>query len=651
MRRRAGALLAGLVGLGILSPAVPAGAATTLELTRQTPWVLIGGIVELDLEIVDPPPDTRLSVVVHDAITARSDFDRTLEGDGLEELGTVDEISVPLWLLPEIGSDRFRLSLQLENPLLPEPAQIPIRQPGVYPMEVGFGPDADAPSFVTHLVVVGGDGTGPEIGERLGVSWIWPLEATPALGPDGGLSEESLEELGVGGRVGRQAVALADADVPVTVAPGPFTTEQWLEQAVPTETALRRALGAPNQVVPGGYVPVDLPSLLAAGLDDAAGAELVEGTATLEDALDARVDTRTALALPIDRTSFARLTDANVDRVVVDPADLETASFERTPARPFVLSDGGRSVRAAAVDHGLEDLVAGNGAPALRAQQLLAALALIASETPNRTRGVVVVNPADWDPEPTFLAAALAGLRGHPMLRPMTLDRFFEAIPLETDDAAERALAPRVANATPVDIDEYRRAEARQASFRAFAGADSPRTLPGERALLVALSSIWGPDSSAARRELDLVEASIDRFLAEIRIPVGSSITLTARTGSIPLTFVNETGEQVTVRVSLDSDKLDFPEGAVRDVVLAPRATTESFEVETRTSGRFPLVMTVSSPDGEIVVSTAQVDVRSTAVSGVGLFLAAGAGIVLAGWWVNDIRKRRKARQAPITRP
>jgi len=653
VKRGAGALAtvlllaAFLVGCFAVVAPRPAAAAPSLGLTAQTPWTLVGGSVELDLEIADPPSGAAIQVVVYEAIGSRSAFDQTLVGEYLDEIGVLDEVDVPLGLLPLLAGDRRRLTLDLVDPIAPVADRLPIREPGVYPMEVSLvGDDAEPVTFVTYLVVVGGDGTAPAIGERLGMAWIWPLVATPILAPDGSLAPEAIDELRPDGRVGRQAVALAQSDVPVTVAPGPFTTQQWLDGGLSTAAALRRVVSPPNQVLASGYVPVDLPSLLAADLGAVATTALVQGTTTLEASLGARIDPRTVVADPIDAASFAQLTDANVDRLVVDPRDLEATDSSLTPARPFRLNEGERSAQAAALDTGLAELVTGTQAPALRAQQLLTALSLIASEAPNRARGVVVANPLDWDPEPEFLQAVLDGLRGHPMLEPMTLAQFFDSVPMETDDGAERELAPRPPEPPPVSSDEHREASEQHEAFRSLTGPESPSLVPGDRALLVALAATWGPDSADARRQLALVTETINQFLAKIRIPVGSSITLTARTGSIPLTFVNDTGENVTVRVNLDSDKLDFPEGSVRDLVLEPRATTERFEIRSRTPGRFPMVLTVSSPDGGLVVSSTRIDVRSTAVSGVGIFLTAGAGVVLAGWWMNDIRKRRGGRRA-----
>ena len=74
------------------------------------------------------------------------------------------------------------------------------------------------------------------------------------------------------------------------------------------------------------------------------------------------------------------------------------------------------------------------------------------------------------------------------------------------------------------------------------------------------------------------------------------------------------------------SDKLLFPDGTDRDVTLERgKNQTVRVAVETRSSGTFPLLMTVTSAGGLPI--TSEVTVRSSFVSGVGVFLAVGGPV------------------------
>ena len=133
---------------------------------------------------------------------------------------------------------------------------------------------------------------------------------------------------------------------------------------------------------------------------------------------------------------------------------------------------------------------------------------------------------------------------------------------------------------------------------------------------------------------------------------VDSTITLTAEKGAIPVTFLNETGQALRVRVRLESDKLVFPDGNQRVLDLPPRSTTVRFTVETRSSGTFPLTLKVTSPDGALPIQQTEVKVRTTFfVNNVGVFLTVGAVLFLAGWWAHDIRRRRRRRAATPAHP
>jgi hypothetical protein len=135
-----------------------------------------------------------------------------------------------------------------------------------------------------------------------------------------------------------------------------------------------------------------------------------------------------------------------------------------------------------------------------------------------------------------------------------------------------------------------------------------------------------------------------------IQAPQGRTVTLTSRSAEIPVSLLNSTGRAVKVRVRLESQKLRFPEGAERVITLPPRNTTTRFSVEARASGTFPLRVFVTSENGALPLQEARYTVRSTVVSGVGVFLTIGAGLFLAIWWVTHWRKsRRRPVPTPLT--
>ena len=136
----------------------------------------------------------------------------------------------------------------------------------------------------------------------------------------------------------------------------------------------------------------------------------------------------------------------------------------------------------------------------------------------------------------------------------------------------------------------------------------------------------------------------IKTIISKVRGPKGQRVTLTSRRASIPISLLNGTGRPLQVRVRLESDQLRFLDGNERFITLASENTTERFRVESRSTGAFPLEITVTSPDGALTVNAGELTIRSTVVSGVGAVLTAGAGIFLLLWWGNDLRRSRRRR-------
>jgi hypothetical protein len=666
VRRRRSRLIAAIVvtaGSVVVSstPADARGAAggpasgVRFTLQAQPAWAPLGGESPLRLRVSGAPAGSEIAVVAHPAVISRSAYDRVQSG---RDLGSVlgQVIRYPLDALPAgpNGDRVFPLGLQAATAPR-DPNRLPIRRAGVYPLEVELrdANETRLTGFTTTLVAVDPSGLGAT--KKLQVAWVWPLVADPAIKPDGSPDARVVAEMQPEGRLGHQVALLARTNgTPVTIAPNPETLDAWsafaaLRTPLQTSLANLRASTVSNQVLSAPFVPLDTPSLIAGGFSAELDTELVQGNQTLDAVLATRLDARTARPGPLDDAALAKLRDSGIDRVIVEPASLTPTAPKLTQAQPFTLQAGDRTAVAVADDENLARLLTGTDPPALRAQRVLAGLAIVAEEQPAVQRGVVIVNPDRAALPDAVLTPVLDGLENHPLLAGTTVDKLFSTVPVENDSRKQpvvRDLSSRAPQLPPVSVSSYRDAQARQNAFRTLVGPSDPSVKVGDRALLVALSSVWrgAAGRAGARAELAGVNQTIDAFLAEIRVPVGNTITLTGREAAIPLTFLNQTNRTVHVRVRLTSDKLVFPDGSERELVLPPRNTTVRFKVGSRTSGTFTMALTVTSLDGGLVIKSTNVNVRSTFVSGVGIFLTAGAGVFLAGWWANDYRRRRRRR-------
>ena len=200
-------------------------------------------------------------------------------------------------------------------------------------------------------------------------------------------------------------------------------------------------------------------------------------------------------------------------------------------------------------------------------------------------------------------------------------------------------------------LEDVRAVRAHISSFATIvAGSEvgKARIPPLDRQVLIAESA--GLDDDTRDAYFAGIGASIDGQLSGIVTPTDQRVTLTDRSGDIPLTIENQLDYPVDVRVVLTSAKVDFPEGNVRTVTLPPATPTQvDVAVKAKASGAFPLDVAVQSPDGSISLGTARYTVRSTAISGVGLLLSIGAGAFLLLWWARHWRSIRRDRRLVST--
>jgi hypothetical protein len=651
---------------GAATPTVPG-----FELVAQDAWTPVGGTLTLRVRLPAAPAlgaGSSIQLTAYRAAGGRLIFaEQVLQG---RPTATLDTIRYPLESLPT-ADDVATIAVPLRSPAAGADATVlDVTRPGVYPLQVELRDAADRTSgtFVTAAVV--GESGRASVAERLRVAWVWPLTSQPSRRAGGGLDPRVTAEFLPEGRLGRQALALARTNVPVTLVPGPETLLAWStvaadDPAAAGGLAALRDSTIRNQVLGSPYVPIDLPSLLEHGLGAAVDEELVRGSDALKTTLPVVVDGRTALARPVTPASLARLRTGGVDRVVLASDAVNPANNQLT-TRPFVLSapvalSTGEPVSALVGDPSLEALLTGSVAPALRAQQLLAGLVMVALDDPSSPHVTTLVNPEFFDPTSSFVDALLTGLRDHPFLVPVTVQTAFDTLATQDGTAAQpnaptttvptRELAAYAAPEPPVSPDDYVTARLRLNALESLIPPDDPRIVGAEEALLASVSSAWQGSAARrhARRLISGAEGTVDGFLSLIRVPEPQTITLTSRSGQIPLTFRNDTGQPVRIRISLQSQKLFFPEGAVQELVLPPRSLTTRISVETRTPGTFPLDMTVTSADGTLGISTRRYEVRSTFVSTVGIALMVGAVAFLAIWWGLDFRRRHRARRAAAT--
>lgn len=152
---------------------------------------------------------------------------------------------------------------------------------------------------------------------------------------------------------------------------------------------------------------------------------------------------------------------------------------------------------------------------------------------------------------------------------------------------------------------------------------------------------------------LDGLGALLGATRNAITINTPGTITLSGRNSVIRLQIRNNSTAQLSVNIALSSAKLEL-DSPQRLVTLSPESTTEiEVPAQALTNGRFPIAVTVQTPDGRVdVVSRTTITARVNALAGYGQLVSISLLLVLAAWWWSHWRKGKlaAARAATVSR-
>ncbi|MHB8220456.1 MAG: hypothetical protein ACYDHU_09080 [Acidimicrobiales bacterium] len=674
-------------------------AAAQLSLVSQSPWVEPNSpgapqVFTLELDIGARSSSTAgstsgdaVSVTVYDHLVTRTAFDQTLSGQPTGVLGRTPPVSVAALARPPRGTPGeadLKIAIQPTSTATPAPSPgTPVLDlhclpdtgecPGVYPVVVALTNPTGAVigRFTTYLTYA--EATSPD---PLHFAWVAPIAAPVTIRSGSPTPAKAVAPMtaSTAGSLSQFVASLhAYPGVPVTLAAAPETLQALRDSGAAgrlavSELGAMSADPAVRQFLAQPYVPVALGALAGAGEPTEIAAQMTRGSTVLQH-LGIQVSPATSVpttasastATPgtgpiwvatgqIGSALGTGLAQIGATRVVVPDGSLAPpvqAATSGTWTTTFNLSLGKSTVVAAASD----DLLAAHFAaqtqdPALAANQLLADLAMIHFEAPNtpQARGVVAVPPSSWQPNAAFDDALLAGLQGNPNVQATTLTSFFAQVPgpgaTLPDRHQQQAGSGPVLSSTLAR--QFSRERLRLSAFDAsVAGGTTVLTLL-DNLLLSSESSSLRPAQQAAG--VKAFARVLTGQLGLISFGTERTITLTARTGAIPVTVLSAAPYTVTGTLTLTSDRFTFPQGTSQRLVIDHPTTPVRVQVVARTSGDLPMAVTFDSPTGRLQFASGDLTVRSTATSVVGVVLTVAALLVLLGWWVRTWRSGRRRR-------
>lgn len=537
------------------------------------------------------------------------------------------------------------------------------------------------------------DDSVPSSTKQTRISYLWPLTDRSHIAPRGDtdsqaspifLDDELATELSPGGRL-RQMIDLGknlrvtwviDPDLLATVefmtkgyrvaGPGGDVTKttpgtggdvarQWLND-------LKRAV-AGEQVIALPFGDTDIASLAHQGRNvPGAVTHLKTGAAlgltTTETILGG---TQTGdVAWPVDGAidpSIVSVARAGGAKRIIASSDSVRDSLSYTPnaARPI-----GGGVTAVVADSTLSDAFTGDlGDPQktnLAVQAFVAQTLMITMQLPEKQRNVVVAPQR----MPTVgQAQAMAEAIHDTMTAPwVSLVSFDDAAKAHPDPSANRRVPSSRAYPSSLRKQELPKAVFAQIKetqnqlndFVVILTQPNRVTVPFRNAVLRSMSTSWRGDAAGAKSYRDAIGLYLQDLIGSVHIIHKSALTLSGRSGTIPVTVKNELNQPVkglVLRLTSDSNiRLEIKNADQQIAIDGGHTRTLKFQTKASANGTVWVEGALYTDDGTLYkYSAIEFEVHINKVTDL-VMLIIGAGLlllVLAGVRIYRQRKRQAA--------
>jgi hypothetical protein len=439
--------------------------------------------------------------------------------------------------------------------------------------------------------------------------------------------------------------ALETAPAPVTVS---FSPETLTALADPSTDGGIGAIDTVRRVLEGHEVPVapwvelDEEAWRRAGEADRVFAQYRSGQAVFEDFLGRSPSPIVHFDADTNAETVTLLRSIGVTGGVVEPDQIDPLDLDRADNRPIDIVDANDiTMPALVIDRAFEASLAGLD-PELVAHQRFAELLLRARSA--GTSRAIVVDLDTIDPVVFTLLLDLASTTDRLGLAPIS--ELIDRSPAR--DATGSVLRAQLVGGDSADVSgaasDLRLNESLLSSYTEMVAPATAPVATLRTVLDAAMSATLDDDSR--RTYTDTVFDIVSTGSADFAVLETSRITLATRSATLPVEIRNDQTLPINVVVRVASDKLRFPGGDELQLILEPGINQIELPVETAASGDARIQIAVTSPDGRLDLASGAVDIRSTAVSGLGLVVSLVSLAVLLTWWARTIARVRRQRRA-----
>ncbi len=600
---------------------------------------------------------TSVSVALHmgSAISSRTDLHALRAAPVAQLLAQPEPTQIGSGELATGHALRFSMSFKISDlrskGLLPDP--------GVYPTQVtatgirngDFRPSdlATASTFVPFIPTTAADPATP-------LAWLVPLTDDPTLLADGQFTSTGLtESVTDKGRLKKLLDALQSAaSASVTLDPAVIRTLSLAAngkyvvavpgtlngRVEPASTAaknwLTKLLASSNvDVIPLPYDNVDVEALLHNG-----------GRTLAEEASGRGKD---VLTLGLAHTTTTVTTD-----IAVPPGglvDAVGAQYYRTAAKakalvlapdavPSTGDNPGASAKSSSTpaqlllsDDVLNRLVTAGvpagDTPRLAEQEVIAELAeahiedrvATSSGKSGSPRPLLIEPPDGWNPNAAWFTQLLTDTARLPWLTQTSVSALLDSptesraeLQYPTGARAAEVPAPLVQSSLTITANTSGLFTDPKAVGQAQPQSPDSIVQPIRDAALAAVSSSWRDDPNRAYPFRNSAEVALTSLAQQVKVVASPQVTLTSRSGKVPVTLENDLGAAVDVSLvltSLDKSRVSS-DTVVRRTVRAGQKVQVEVEVKAASAGTFPVRLTLYTADGRQLGTSVQVLVRST---------------------------------------
>ena len=619
---------------GAAQEAPEATGGPTLSLVDQPIAVAPDGDFPVVLEVAGAPEGTQVSVEIYGAVQP---------GQAVgPEPETGSEATFPTFTLPPPAGAKsqttaFNINLYADGQPNPDPAWgWEIDEPGVYPVRVRLL-DADGNRLqvlMTSLIRLPGPGQSVT---QTGAALLVGVHRPPPMDPDERAATDTADQ-GLLDDLGPILDVLGERpDLPAAFSITPDTLARIAgDDAAAGDLAQLRAELIPDgrDLLDAPYVDVDAASLVQAQMADNLTLQRDSGRRALTDLLEPPVDGTWQLRNRVDEPTLTQLRTRGITRTLL-PGD--ALGGGAGVLAPVDIPSGGGTSRAVSVSSayalGLDPIAD----PVLAAHRLLARIAATGAGPTGSPAVVINVDPSLANT--TTLEIVADALRfGTPYFAATDLPSVLDARPAPAGAVMATPAQPALGT-YPL---AYRRARSALASYQSMVSGRPELITPYEQTLTVSAAQDLPiderhDDAASVRTALEVPFTSSEG-------PATDKVTLGADNAKFPLPIESKLDYPVKVVIELEAnDRVEFPQNRIEQT-LEPGSTVVTIPVKTRAAGDTPVRITVRSPDDGVILAESQYTIRSTAVSGVGIVLTAGAALFLAIWWGRHWRRGRGER-------